>query len=63
MGGFKSSAIFVLKSLEQGNRWLLIGGKPINESIVQYCPFVMNSEAKIRQALSAFQQNRLTAFN
>lgn len=52
-----------LKSLEQGCRWLLIGGKPINEPIVQYGPFVMNSEAEIRQALSAFQQNRLTAFN
>lgn len=52
-----------LKSLEQGCRWLLIGGKPINEPIVQYGPFVMNSEAEIRQALRDFQQNRLTAFN
>ena len=32
---------------EQGARFLLISGKPINESIVQYGPSVMNSQAEI----------------
>lgn len=42
---------------EQGARFLLISGKPINESIVQYGPFVMNSKAEIDQAMSDYQSN------
>ena len=32
-------------------RFILMAGKPIKESIVRYGPFVMNTEAEIRQAL------------
>lgn len=42
---------------QQGARFLLISGKPINESIVQYGPFVMNSREEIEQAMSDFQSN------
>jgi hypothetical protein len=42
---------------EQGARFLLISGKPINESVVQYGPFVMNSKAEIDQAMSDYQSN------
>jgi redox-sensitive bicupin YhaK (pirin superfamily) len=42
---------------EQGARFLLISGKPINESIVQYGPFVMNSREEIDQAMSDYQSN------
>jgi len=42
---------------EQGARFLLISGKPINESVVQYGPFVMNSREEIDQAMSDFQSN------
>ncbi len=42
---------------EQGARILLISGKPINESIVQYGPFVMNSKAEIDQAMRDYQSN------
>jgi redox-sensitive bicupin YhaK (pirin superfamily) len=44
-----------------GGRALLIAGKPLNEPIVQYGPFVMNSHEEIQQALRDFQANRLTA--
>jgi redox-sensitive bicupin YhaK (pirin superfamily) len=40
-------------------RFLLISGKPIGEPIVQYGPFVMNSEAEIRQAMSDYHAGRL----
>jgi redox-sensitive bicupin YhaK (pirin superfamily) len=42
---------------EQGARFLLISGKPINESVVQYGPFVMNSREEIDQAMSDYQSN------
>ncbi len=38
---------------------LLIAGKPLREPIVQYGPFVMNSEAEIYQALSDFRGGTL----
>lgn len=44
---------------EQGARFLLISGKPINESVVQYGPFVMNSREEIDQAMSDYQANNL----
>ena len=41
---------------EQGARFIMISGKPINESIVQYGPFVMNTEDQIRQCIRNYQQ-------
>lgn len=40
-------------------RIILVAGKPLNESIVQYGPFVMNTQAEIEQALSDFRGGRL----
>jgi len=42
---------------EQGARFLLVSGKPINEAVVQYGPFVMNSREEIDQAMSDYQSN------
>ncbi|MFV9614478.1 MAG: pirin family protein [Gammaproteobacteria bacterium] len=41
----------------QGARFVLISGRPINESIVQYGPFVMNSREEIDQAMQDYQSN------
>ncbi len=41
-------------------RCLLIGGKPLNEPIVQYGPFVMNTREEIEQAMRDYQAGRLT---
>lgn len=40
---------------------LLIAGKPLHEPIVQYGPFVMNTQEEIKQAMDDFRQGRLTA--
>lgn len=50
-----------LKAGPQGARLLLIAGRPLNEPVVQYGPFVMNSREEIEQTLRDYQSGRLTA--
>jgi redox-sensitive bicupin YhaK (pirin superfamily) len=40
-----------ISASEKGVRFLLISGKPLNEPIARYGPFVMNTEEEIEQAL------------
>jgi len=40
---------------EQGVRFLLVSGKPLNEPIARYGPFVMNTKAEIDQTLREIQ--------
>ncbi|TXH69990.1 MAG: pirin family protein [Thiothrix sp.] len=52
---------------QQGSRFILVAGKPLNEPIIQYGPFVMNTREEIGQAMADYQANRLVrkkaAFN
>jgi len=42
-------------------RLILIAGKPLGEPVVQYGPFVMNTQEQIEQALDDYRHGRLTA--
>jgi quercetin 2,3-dioxygenase len=49
----------VLIQANSDAKLLLLAGKPLKEPIVQYGPFVMNSQEQIYQALSDFRDGRL----
>jgi redox-sensitive bicupin YhaK (pirin superfamily) len=48
-----------LRAGAEGARAILIAGRPLNEPIAQYGPFVMNSNAQIHQAVEDFRAGRL----
>jgi redox-sensitive bicupin YhaK (pirin superfamily) len=41
-------------------RFLLLAARPLNEPVVQYGPFVMNTRDEIEQAIADYQEGRLT---
>ena len=43
----------------QDSALLLLNGLPLNEPIVGYGPFVMNSESEIRQAMNDYRAGRM----
>ncbi|WP_296402770.1 pirin family protein [Psychrobacter sp.] len=43
---------------DEATRVILVTGRPLNEPIVQYGPFVMNSQREIIQAVNDFQNGR-----
>ena len=49
-----------LRGGERGGRALLIAGRPLNEPVVQYGPFVMNTREEVEQAVRDYRSGELT---
>lgn len=53
-----SDGVIIEADVKQDTKVILITGRPLNEPIVQYGPFVMNTENEIIEAVNDFQQGR-----
>ena len=51
----------VTVSATEPTRLILVAGKPLNEPIAQYGPFVMNTQEEIHQALEDFRSGRFAS--
>ncbi len=56
-------AIITNSSAEVPLEVLLIGGVPLNEPVVRYGPFVMNTEAEIERAFADYRNGRMGTIN
>jgi redox-sensitive bicupin YhaK (pirin superfamily) len=51
----------VTLAAQEPSRALLISGRPLNEPIVQYGPFVMNRQEEVIQAVQDYQAGRFAS--
>jgi hypothetical protein len=59
LGVLSDQGALALTGGAQGARVLVIAGKPLREPIAKYGPFVMNTQAELRQAFADYQRGAL----
>jgi redox-sensitive bicupin YhaK (pirin superfamily) len=59
LGEGQAVRLAVAAGAEQTARLLLLAGAPLREPVVQYGPFVMNTEQQIHEAIRDYQTGRM----
>ena len=55
----QSSDQINLTSISQSGSYLVLSGKPLNEPVVRYGPFVANTEAEMKQTMLDYQNGKM----
>jgi redox-sensitive bicupin YhaK (pirin superfamily) len=63
LGVFETTGTTLQLRAESDSKFLILAGQPLNEPIVGYGPFVMNSEQEIRQAFHDFNNGLMGTMN
>jgi redox-sensitive bicupin YhaK (pirin superfamily) len=61
MGIYSNGNDLRLEAGPTGAEMLVLSGRPIDEPVVQYGPFVMNNEEQIQRAFSDYQSNKFVS--
>lgn len=56
---FKSEGDAISMTFEKESQFLLLCGKPINEKVTQYGPYVMNTQTEILEAIRDYQMGKM----
>lgn len=59
--GVLSEGDYLALSADADTGLLFVAGQPLNEPVVQYGPFVMNTVEEVQQAITDYQAGQLTA--
>ena len=55
----QSADNLLLHSISQKGSYLVLAGKPLNESVARYGPFVANTDGEVKQAMLDYQSGKM----